>query len=126
MTTVSISHKLLKSHCSVTVRATELAERKLDFELTDSTDLKKNSGDKYEHDLIRYLCGEGLSHARRRLELSGGISAEIQNLSGTVCAETENGVSLAIAIAIAKEISKDDNHALLKNHEAWEASTTKL
>jgi len=102
---------------------TELSERKLDFHVTDSADLKNESGEKYEYGTVRYFCGEGLSHARRRLGLNGGISVEIQELTGTVRAGAEVGVSLAIAVGIAKALGRDD-HQVLENQDEWEATTT--
>jgi len=125
MTTVALTHKSRESHCSITLSATELSERKLDFEVTTSADLHNGSGEKYEYGSVRYYCGEGLSHARRRLGLVGGISVNIQGLSGTVQAGAEVGISLAVAIAIAKALGKDDDQALLENHDEWEATTTK-
>lgn len=124
MTTVSLSHKSLESRCSVTLSATELSERKLDFEVTTSADLQNGSGEQYEYGTIRYFCGEGLSHARRRLGLTGGVSVEIRELSGTIRAGAEVGISLAIAIAIAKSLEKDDIQSLLEDQNEWEATTT--
>jgi len=124
MTSVSVLHRLQESRCSVTLSVTELSERKLDFHLTNSADLRNESGEKYEYDTVRYFCGEGLSYARRRLGLDGGISVEIQELTGTVRAGAEVGVSLAIAVGIAKALGRNDHQALLENQDEWEATTT--
>lgn len=124
MTTVSVSHRSQDSNCTVTLSAIELSEQKLDFQVTDSADLKNDLGKKYEYGAIRYFCGEGLSHARRRLGLDGGISVEIQELKGTVRAGAEVGVSLAIAVGIAKALGRDDHQALLENQDEWEATMT--
>lgn len=124
MTTVSVSHKSQDSNCTVTLSVTELPERKLDFHVTESANLKNGLGEKYEYGAVRYFCGEGLSHARRRLELNGGISVEIQELSGTVRAGAEVGISLAIAVGIAKALGRDNHQSLLENQDEWEATTT--
>lgn len=124
--TVALSHKSFNSSCSVTLSATVLAERKLDVKVTTSADIRNSLGEKYEFDTVCYYCGEGLSHARRRLGLLGGIAVDIQALSGTFQAGSEVGVSLAVAIAIAKSLGIDNQQRLLDNHGEWATTTMRL
>lgn len=123
---VALFHKSFNSSCSVTLSAAELSERKLDVKVTTSADIRNGSGEKYEFDTVRYFCGEGLSHARRRLGLLGGIAVDIKSLSGTLQAGSEVGVSLAVAVAIAKALGIDDQQSLLEKHGEWAATTMRI
>jgi hypothetical protein len=123
-TMVLVINKLRKSHCSVTLRVTELSERKLDFHISNFADLKNESGERHKEGTVRYFCGEGLSHVRRRLGLASGMFVEIRELTGTIREGAEVGISLAIAIAIAKALGTDDFQALLENPNEWEVSMT--
>jgi hypothetical protein len=114
----------MQSNCVVSVRATELSERKLQLDFKMSPELENDDGENLEEETIRYFCGEGLAHARRRLGLAGGLSLDIYELKGTIRRGAEAGIAYAVAIAIAESLNKTDKESLLGNMEHWEVTAT--
>lgn len=120
MSTVSLTNTTMQSNCVVSVRAAELSERKLQLDFKMSPELENDDGERFEEGTIRYFCGEGLAHARRRLGLEGGLSLDIYELKGTIRKGAEAGVSYAVAMAIAKSLNMSDERSLLGDMEHWE------
>jgi|LakMenE18May11ns_1017448.scaffolds.fasta_scaffold9672372_2 hypothetical protein len=123
MAKVSLLSTTMQSNCVVSVRATELSERKLQLDFKTSPELENDDGEHFEEGTIRYLCGEGLAHARRRLGLAGGLSLDIYELKGTIRKGAEVGISYAVAMAIAKSLNKSGGQPLLGDTEHWEVVT---
>lgn len=124
--TVSLSNRTLQSNCVVSVRAIELSEPKLHLRLEVRPVLETGDGERVGEDMIRYFCGEGIAHARRRLGLIGGLSLEIYKLSGIIRKGAEIGISYAISIAIAESLRKPAYKSLLGDIDCWEATTAHL
>jgi hypothetical protein len=122
--TVAITCTTLQSNCTVSVRASERSDSRLQLELKATPELENDLGDRIEEGLIRYFCREGLTHARRRLGLNSGLAVDILELKGTIRKGAEIGISYAIAIAIAESLSMPNCQSLLGDMENWEATTT--
>jgi hypothetical protein len=113
-----VSKKSNAGHCAVTVRAMELPDSKMKVQVIGHVELQTDAGNLYLKDTIYVLCGSGLALARNRLELPGGLSVEVTDVSGQLNRDDEVGVCIATAVAIAKAIGKDDVNALLTDD--WE------
>ena len=59
---------------------------------------------KYEEDNIKVLVGEGVRWARSRLLLDKGISVDTYFLSGVVDYENEDGLCIAVALSIVRQL----------------------
>ena len=122
---ISVSHYRSESYCDVHLHAEEISQFKLDLNVTELVELKTETSQEFDYAMIRYLCGNGVAHARRRLKLPGGLVVNVERLSGIIAKGLEVGVSLAVAIAVAAAIGKNDYRALLDNPEEWTVTIKK-
>jgi hypothetical protein len=105
---VTVEHVDKSVYCSVVLKAQELSEFKLGVGDVSHHQIKTPNGDLYSDGLVKILCGSGLASARRSLGLKAGLKIQMDTIAGNVPKELETGICVAVAVAIAKQLSRYD------------------
>jgi hypothetical protein len=121
-TNLTIKHRSSPEWCRVLLSAIEVEERRLQLEDLGEVKLRSMDETLFAHERTKILCGSGIAWARSNLKFPAGIVVTIFSIDGQLSSEHERGVCKVVALAIAQNLNKVIDPALLITSE-WVETT---
>ena len=116
--TISISLTRQEQFIRLSLDAKEIPERRISCEIACVPEVIALDGFRYRTEGARVLCLDGVALGRRMLRIAEGSAIRVHHLTALVDRSDQGQVCVAIALAMARSLNKDDT-ALLEYTEGW-------